>query len=261
MSKRMSKAELKALSLSNSEIGLAHTLPKEKRFVPETTIGRERGRSRFKEYGSFYVDNKPSGSDDPGIATRTAHSKRYFGEPPVSKFDDTRTRTWAGHNVDRNLGMPVRTSQFTKQVYAQESRRRAHNEDQAHLLRHFRMKRMTRQEMMRKRPLKNKRAIGDEKKRREFYNRARLSLKSAPADSHGRRHQRMIAENIHERFSWNKAFSPSSQDLERPELNPEHLASVLKPNPRRGKAVGFWNKKYLNLGLRSPDYTAYGSIE
>ena len=38
MSTRFSKAELKALSLSKSEIGLAHTLPKEKRFVPETTI-------------------------------------------------------------------------------------------------------------------------------------------------------------------------------------------------------------------------------
>jgi len=71
----------------------------------------------------------------------------------------------------------------------------------------------------------------------------------------------MIGENIHEKFCWDKAFSPSSQDLERPELNPEHLASVLKPNPRRGRAVGFWNKKYLNLKLRSPDYTAYGSIE
>ena len=56
--------------------------------------------------------------------------------------------------------------QFMKQVYAQENRRRVHNEDQAHLLRHFRMKRMTRQEMIRKRPLRNKRAKGDEKKRR-----------------------------------------------------------------------------------------------
>ena len=166
----------------------------------------------------------------------------------MTSFDDTRTRTWAGHKVDRNFGMISRTSEvcfihvcaqwiqihtiyieesmqsttrktthtrtrdahpflitplprtncyhhfadvcmraclcvcvssvhvftnvlrvrskFLKQVYSQERNRREHSEDQAKLLRKFRKKHITRNEMMRRKPLRNKRAIADQKKRR-----------------------------------------------------------------------------------------------
>lgn len=247
------------LNLSNSEIGLSHTLPKPIRFVPEQTVGHERVRSRFRENGSFYTDHKPSGSDSAGISTTIQHNKHFFGEPPVTSFDDTRTRTWAGHKVDRNFGMISRTSEFLKQVYSQERKRREHCEDQAKLLRKFRKKHISRNEMMRRKPLRNKRAIADQKKRRAFYDRSRL--KTAPPSAHGRRHLRMIGENIHEKFTWQKAFSPVSQDLvsQGPELNQEQR--MRKPNPRRGRAVGYWNKKFLNLNLRSPNYTACGNIE
>merc|ERR1719182_1307343 len=183
----------------------------------------------------------------------------FFGEPPVTSFDDTRTRTWAGHKVDRNFGMVSRTSEFLKQVYSQERQRREHSEDQAKLLRKFRKKHITRNEMMRRKPLRNKRALADRKKRRAFYDRSRL--KTAPPSAHGRRHLRMIGENIHEKFTWQKSFSPVSQDLvsQGPELNQEQR--MRKPNPRRGRAVGYWNKKFLNLNLRSPNYTACGNIE
>lgn len=71
----------------------------------------------------------------------------------------------------------------------------------------------------------------------------------------------VIGENIHEKFTWQKAFSPISQDLvsQGPELSEEQR--MRKPNPRRGRAVGYWNQKFLNLNLRSPNYTACGNIE
>ena len=71
----------------------------------------------------------------------------------------------------------------------------------------------------------------------------------------------VIGENIHEKFTWQKAFSPISQDLacQGPELNEEQRRR--KANPSRGKAVQYWNRTFLNLSLRSPNFTACGNIE
>ena len=60
-------------------------------------------------------------------------------------------------------------SKFLKQVYSQERQRREHSEDQAKLLRKFRKKHITRNEMMRRKPLRNKRALADQKKRRYVW--------------------------------------------------------------------------------------------
>lgn len=247
--------------MSNSEIGLSHTLPRKTRVVPANTTKQETGRTRFKEHGSFYVDNKPAGGDSPGIATTKSHCFGLFGEPPKARFNDTHTRTWAVTKNDRVYGMANTQSEFLKQMYNKERQRREHNEDQAKILRRHRTTNMRRGEQLRRRPLKNRRAIAEQTNRRNFYQKTydRTRLKTAPAEHHGRHIRGVAEEALHQRFTWQKAFSPVTSDhFSKPEMNAVHLTSIQKVNPRRGKAVGYWNKPHLHLKLRSPNYTASG---
>lgn len=266
--------------MSQSEIGLSHRPLQKKRLVPDKTIKQERRRSRFTETGSYYIDQRPDGADMAGVATTKGHGIGLFGAPPKGKIK-TSMRTWGSKPYGRDtslwatrgIGLPDRESAFMKQMFNKEQYRRRHNEDQAELLRKIKTNTKStyavQQEKMRRRPLRNKRAIGDKNERRAFYQkeyrRARSQLRSAPPGALRKNHRvtkpfsAAPPMTTPKGFTWRDSFSPTTREAHsNPEFTEDERDDICKPNPRRGVAVGYWNMTHLNTKLRENSFTASG---